>query len=397
MRIFQQVVCALAVSMATLAAAPGARAQSQGAGEAAAFRQFEEGVKLYEGGQFERALVAFQGSMQLLSSPNTRLYVARCYRALGKTASAYTSYKRAAREAIDRQRATGEKRYAATRDAATAESAEIEPKVSRLTLAVPSNVPADFEVLLDGAALPSGTWGTALELDPGPHEVVARAARHREWRQQVELAEGEQLRAQVELVPIPTAYVTLVFRSRPSGMALTMGNKPVDVPTGAPRPQQVDAGKLVIRADAPGYEPFLWSRTLRNGERAEVVIDLHAAALPAAASRGTPPWLLYGTLAATGVGFAAGTFFGLSAQGESDDQRALDPLQRDEDTQSRIERDALFADIGFVVGTAGAISSAILFFTTDWGKRASSKSTGLGTVRPMAGSSFAGAAIGGSM
>lgn len=389
-RTFVSVCLALALCLSS----PPARAQHN-AGETAALRQFEDGVKLYEAGQFERALVAFEGSMQLLSSPNTRLYAARCYRALGKTASAYTSYKRAAREAIDRQRATGEKRYAATRDAATAELAEIEPKVPRVTLAVPSNIPADFEVLLDGAALPAGAWGTALEVDPGPHEVVARAARHTGFRQQVTVTEGEQVRVQIELPPIPTAYVTLVFRSRPSGLALTVAGKPLDVPTNSPRPQEVDVGKLVVRADAPGYEPFVWSRSLANGERAQVVIDLHASTLPAGASRGTPPWLLYTGLAATGVGFAAGTYFGLSAQGDSDEQQALDPFLRTKEAQSAIERDALLADIGFVVGAAGAISSAILLFTTDWEKTSSRKSSG--AVRPVVGPGFAGAVAGGSL
>src|SRR5262245_12349049 len=90
------------------------RALASDASDAAALKEFETGRAAFEAGQFESALSAFQSSLQLLPSPNTRLYIARCQRALGKTASAHTNFTRAAREAADRLNATGEKRYQAT-------------------------------------------------------------------------------------------------------------------------------------------------------------------------------------------------------------------------------------------------------------------------------------------
>ncbi|MGE0328940.1 MAG: hypothetical protein AB7K71_21320 [Polyangiaceae bacterium] len=60
----------------------------------------------------------------MTSSPNTRLYVARCQRALGLTASAFTNFRLASREPQDRFGASGEKRYLAIRDAAAGEAAE---------------------------------------------------------------------------------------------------------------------------------------------------------------------------------------------------------------------------------------------------------------------------------
>jgi hypothetical protein len=377
---------ALGIVLFTLSAL----AQPQNAGESAGLRQFEEGVKLYETGQFERALIAFQGSLQLLASPNTRLYVARCYRALGKTASAYVNYKRSAREAIDRLQATGEKRYSATRDAATAELGEIEPKVPRLTVAVPSNTPPDFKLTLDGADLPRGAWGTAIEVDPGRHEVRAQAERHVVFQRSIDAKEGEQLRIQVTLERIPTAYLTLVFASRPSGLAVSLDGKPLD--SSAPLvAREVDVGEHVLRAEAPGYVPFSWKGTLRDGAREKVQVKLDFAPRGRDAARGTPPWLLYTALGVTAVGFGAGTYFALSARSASDREQERDPLLRSEAEQDGVKRDALFADIGFLVGTMGAISSGVLLFTTQWND---------GTQRtprasPVIGPGFAGAAASG--
>jgi tetratricopeptide (TPR) repeat protein len=101
---------------------------------AAGLQRFDQGRRAYEAGQFEQALLAFQGSYELFASPNTRYYVGRCYRALGKVASAYTAFKLAAREAQDRLTASGEKRYMATRDAAAHEAAarDLDDERSRL-------------------------------------------------------------------------------------------------------------------------------------------------------------------------------------------------------------------------------------------------------------------------
>lgn len=116
---------------------PAALAQS-GTAPGAATRKFEEGSKAFDAGRFQEALRLLSSSMELEPSPNTRYLMARCYVALGKTASAYNHFKRAAQEADDRVSATNEKRYAATRAAALAKVKELEAKVPRLTLQVPS-------------------------------------------------------------------------------------------------------------------------------------------------------------------------------------------------------------------------------------------------------------------
>lgn len=157
-----------------LASAHVARADSTT--EAAALKQFEAGRAAFDQQDYAAALTAFTASLQGLPSPNTRLYIARCQRALGRTASAYTSYRLAAREATDRLNATGEKRYAATKEAAAAEAAEIEKSVPHLEIRLPADAPPTTIVKLDDVELAHATLGS-LDVDPGPHVVVASAPR----------------------------------------------------------------------------------------------------------------------------------------------------------------------------------------------------------------------------
>jgi hypothetical protein len=83
---------------------------------ARAQQSFQEGRALYQAGRHAEALESFRASLALHPSPNSRLYVARCLRELGRWLEAYTEFALAEREAAER--ATREIRYLDTRDAA---------------------------------------------------------------------------------------------------------------------------------------------------------------------------------------------------------------------------------------------------------------------------------------
>ena len=78
-----------------------------------------KGKQKYDGGDYKSALEEFQGSLDIVQSPNTRLYVARCYREMGRLVEAYVELGRTAVEA--KEHATVDNRYDKARDAATAE------------------------------------------------------------------------------------------------------------------------------------------------------------------------------------------------------------------------------------------------------------------------------------
>lgn len=334
-------------------------------GAAAALKQFEDGVRFYEQGQFERALLAFQGSLSLLPSPNTRLYIARCFRELGKSASAHTSYRLSAREAGDRL-AQGEKRFAATRDAASSEASELAGKVPLVTLAVPATPPPELAIAIDGGAVPPGAWGSELELDPGTHRITAAAPRHEPFALELSLADGERKRVEIALERRPTAFLLVELETRPSGLSVQLDRRPLEVGT---KPVDVAPGPHVLEVAAPGYRPFRWAGSLKDGEHQRVSVTLDLALVAVRPGNGTPPWLFFTALGVSAVGMGTGSAFALSAKSSSDEQKALDPLQRDAAVHKDIERKSFAANLSIGVGALGLVGAGVLYFTTGWSRR----------------------------
>jgi tetratricopeptide (TPR) repeat protein len=370
------VVAALAVA----ALVPRAlHAQTSTEAAAVALKKFEEGKAAYEAGQFEAAVLAFQASNDLQPSPNSLLYLGRCYRALGRVASAYTSFQLSAKTAQDRLVASGEKRYAATRDAATEEGAAIAARVPHLTVAVPSDVPADFALQLDGQPLARAAWGVAIDLDPGAHEAQASGHRLEPFDAKVQLAERDQRRIDVVVKRVPTAVLAIHLRSRPAGIEVQIDGAPVD-PGQAEAPRELDVGTHTLTVSAPGYLSFTWKKVLADREDAEVTVTLAQQPGPppprtvpttVVTSGGTPPWLFFTVGGAALVALGAGTYLGLDAQHRADAQTAMDPLLRDPAVQSSVRSESTFANVCFASSGVLALGAAILAFTTEWhpGKR----------------------------
>lgn len=389
-------VCAIALGLAIVPVAVTAFPATALAGDEslnAGLQKFEEGRKAYEAGQFEAALAAFKASIDLLPSPNTRLYIGRCYRAIGKTASAYTTLKRAAGEAQDRLTASGEKRYSATRDTANQEAAELEAKVPKLTVAVPSNMPADFAVKVDGNDLPKAAWGIATETDPG--DVVVEATGHRlmPFKQKVTLKEGATARVDVNPQRIPTATISVKLKTLPSGLSLTVDGTALDA-TSAQAPQEVDVGAHTVVVTAPGYLPFKWNKDLADNEGQIVDVNLALDPNAGGGSRGTPKWLFY-TVAGVGVagiGTAAGIgIYGIITQNQ---QLAMNKLERDQLTLQSLKNLAVVTDVLYGVGGLFAAGAVVLAFTTRWNTEQPS-TEGIG-VTPWIGATTAGVGAHGS-
>lgn len=342
-----------------------ATAQAATPNETAGLKRFDEGKKAYDAGRFADALAAFQDSLALLPSPNTRLYIARCFRSLDKPASAYTAYRLAAKEAADRLAATNEKRYQAARDAATSEGSEIEAKVPRLTVAVPSDAPDGTTVRVDDADLPKAAWGVAVETDPGDHVVTATAPRREPFRAPAKLAPGEQKRVDVTIARLPTGALALVLKSRPNGMEITLDDQPLDATTWD-RMRDVDAGHHKVTARAPGYDDFTWEGDVADGGRAEVEVKLAAQKLALAGSRGTPKWLFFTVAGAAVVAEGVATVVALHAKSDADAEKAKDPLLRSSAKKDEIRTSATEANVLFIGGGVLAAGAVALAFTTAW-------------------------------
>ena len=336
--------------------------------DAIALQRFEEGRVAYEAGKLGEALAAFRASIELKPSPNSRLYIGRCLRGLGKTASAFTTLRLAAREAQDRLVASGEKRYAATRDAANLEAAELEPKVPYATIAVPSDVPKDYKVTLDGDEIPRSVWGTALPLDPGDHVVATSGHRVAPFEEKFSLKDGDKRRVDAKATRLPTATLALSFATRPVGLEVQIDGAAID-PEEAKGPRELDPGEHTIDATAPGCKPWRVERAL--ADRDAVTVDVKLVPLPATVVRaeessGPPRWIFFVVSAASVVALGTGAYLAVSASSTASDEKAKDPLVRDPALQDRVRSESTTANVLFIAGATLAVGAGVLFFTTKW-------------------------------
>ena len=144
------------------AATPVQREQAQA--------RFGRGRQLFLEKKFGEALVEFQGSHDIVASPNARLYIAHCRRELGELVAAYEEFGRAATEA--RERTPGDPRYAKTAEAAARERDAIAPRLGFLTLTVENATP-ETKLTIAGEEIKSAAWGETAPVLPGAPEIVA--------------------------------------------------------------------------------------------------------------------------------------------------------------------------------------------------------------------------------
>jgi serine/threonine-protein kinase len=170
-----------------------ARAQSESSAfdKVAAESLFEEGRSLLASGKYAEACPKFADSQRLDPSPGTLLNLANCYEKLGRTATAWATYKQAASAA----NAVGRSEYVAT---AQRHAEALAPRLARITVTV-TQPQEGLQLRRDGIAVPSPEWGHAIPVDPGTHVIEARAPGHHEWTETVVALETSQM-----TVTVPT-------------------------------------------------------------------------------------------------------------------------------------------------------------------------------------------------
>jgi len=165
---------ALVVVVATGICSPRtALADTSATDKATAEALFAEGKRLMDSKKFAEACARFADSQRLDPGVGTLLNLGVCYERNGKTASAWATYKEAARAAADAGEAAREK---FARDHA----ASLEAKLAKLSVVVPPSSAVDgLQVTRDGEPVPAGSWGLPLPVDPGAHVIAASAPKHK--------------------------------------------------------------------------------------------------------------------------------------------------------------------------------------------------------------------------
>ncbi len=168
------------VACSVLLCPPGLARAEEESPQARAEQLFQDAIVLMKADHCRDAVPRFLESQQLDPSAATLLNLATCYVRLGKTASAWRAYRRAAESAVlERDEAIG-----AQADKAIA---MLEPKLTRLRVVAPRG-PEALSVKVNGETV--GGNGVEVPLDPGENFLEALAPGREPWRRTVS-AQGQ--------------------------------------------------------------------------------------------------------------------------------------------------------------------------------------------------------------
>jgi hypothetical protein len=293
---------AVGVGLALSAASRHAGAQAA-KNEAAAEVLFQEGRTLYEAGRYSEACPKLAESHRIDPASGTLLALALCHEGEQKLASAWAEFTTVEGEA---RRAGRTDRETIAREHAAA----IRARLSTLSINVPPEIRAlsGLELKLDGTPIGPGTFGVAVPVDGGQHEVSVSATGKKPWK------------------------VAVSVKSQADAVALTI--PPLE---DAPAPTEVPAS-----TPGPSTE--------------------------AKASTGSPMTTVGLIVAGAGlVAFGAGGYVALAAKGDYDDAKercpdagcSRDDWQAGEDAR----RQGNLATVVFGVGGALLVTGGVLWLT----------------------------------
>lgn len=210
-------------------------AHAQNAGDkAAAEALFQEGKALLEAADYDKACPKLEASQALDPGIGTLLYLGECYAKVGKTASAWATFK----EAASRARAESQTER---QTVAQQRAAELEAKLSRLSINVAPEIRRieGLEVRLNGTVVPEATWGTLVPVDPGTQTVEATAPGYEPWKTSIDIQTGPA----ESTVDVP-ALVALETPEPPQDDTAALV-APAPAPVGAEPPRSASAGRTV--------------------------------------------------------------------------------------------------------------------------------------------------------
>ncbi len=157
---------------------------------------FKKARGLMDEGRTDEACAAFDESYRLDPAPGTLLNLGACNRTKGKTATAWSQFVEAERQF----RRRGDDRRA---DFARGEGRALEAGLSHVVLKAPSATKG-MVVLRDGVELRGGALGTPLPIDPGPHQIVAKADGHVPYKGSFSVPPGKDVTVEIpELAVAP--------------------------------------------------------------------------------------------------------------------------------------------------------------------------------------------------
>ena len=170
---------ASAVGIEPAKATPLQREQAQ--------NRFLKGKTFFAQKKYGPALDEFRASMEIVESPNTRLFVARCLREEGKLVEAYVEFGRTEVEA--NELSAEDPRYKKAGESATSERKAMASRLGFVTVRV-AHATADSKMLVGGEELRRAGWDEPVPVMPGTTEIVVDTPGKTAVRKTVTVAAG---------------------------------------------------------------------------------------------------------------------------------------------------------------------------------------------------------------
>lgn len=204
-------LCACCLCLSLAASPTRAFAQATPEEKAAAEALFDAGLAALRDGNYPEACEKLEQSQAIEPGIGTLLYLADCYAKVGRTASAWASFREAASAAA----AQGQTQRA---EAGRQRARELAPTLSRLTVhvAVDNQKLPGIEVQYGGVTVTSELWGVAVPVDPGEHLVRAMAPGHETFEATVKVP-PDGASVQVTVPPLAVAAQAVADGADQSG------------------------------------------------------------------------------------------------------------------------------------------------------------------------------------
>lgn len=295
-----------------LQAAPASAQTDKAAAEAL----FDQGVRLMKQNSFNDACPKLEESEHIDPAVGTLLYLGECYERIGKTASAWATFREAASLAgnsnqVDRARIAGGR------------AQDLEPKLSRLTVELAPEVAriAGLVVKRGNQSLEPSLLGTPLPVDPGEYRIEVTAPGYEAWTTPIKVEAGGASAS----VRVP---------------GLVKSAEPIAVPIAAAPPAGASKQSSPAKPPPPAAKPGL--------------------------TTGQTLGLVVGSVGVIGLGI--GTYFGVRAIGKNSD---AEPFCRDNrcvqsgiDLTDKAKSAARAANIAFAAGGALVAIGGVIFLST---------------------------------
>jgi tetratricopeptide (TPR) repeat protein len=172
-------------------------AVAQGSDKIAAEALFEAGRQALERGDYAAACDRFEESLRLDSAVGTLLNLANCKQKTGQLATAWQLFREAAQRLPPKD---------ARRKIAEQRASELRKRVPQLVITLGAGAPPDTVVTSGGVELRAASFGVALPMNPGRHELLVTAPGHDTRSYPIELGEGQAL--ELSVLPGPAQELT---------------------------------------------------------------------------------------------------------------------------------------------------------------------------------------------